>query len=186
MILIHQLYREFWFRELGPLGVIPYLIEPLLLRCYSGKLAVTVSESTKKDLEKLGFKNIHVVMNALSIKPLSQPAIKEKKPTLLFLGRLKATKKPEDALEIFRKVKAQISEVRLWIVGQGPEEDNLQRLAKDFDDVTFFGWIDEEEKFRLLQCAHILLVPVCVKVSVSTLSKLPPRAHRRSIMIFMA
>lgn len=159
IILIHQMYREFWFREIGPLGALPYVIEPLLLRCYRNRPAVTVSDSTKKDLEELGFKNIYVVMNALSINPLPRLADKEEKPTLFFLGRLKSTKRPEDALVIFRKVKAEIPEARLWVVGQGPEKENLRKLAEGLSGVTFFGWLDDEEKYRLLQRAHILLVP---------------------------
>jgi len=159
MILIHQLYRGFWFRELGPLGVLPYVIEPFLLWCYRKKPAVTVSNSTRMDLERIGFSNIHVVMNALSIPPLQHLPEKEKYPTLLFLGRLKSTKKPEDALAIFSKVKAEMPEARLWIIGRGPEEKNLKKLAADLPDVTFYGWLQEDEKFDLLRRAHILLVP---------------------------
>jgi len=159
MILIHQLYRGFWFRELGPFGVIPYIIEPLLLRCYRKKPAVTVSDSTRMDLEDMGFTNIHVVMNALNIDPLTLIPDKEEKPTLVFLGRLKSTKKPEDALIIFRRVKAEIPETRLWVIGRGPEEKNLQKLAMDLPDVTFYDWVPEDQKFDLLRRAHILLVP---------------------------
>jgi glycosyltransferase involved in cell wall biosynthesis len=159
MILIHQLYRGFWFRELGPFGAVPYIIEPLLLRCYRKKPAVTVSDSTRRDLEGMGFLNIHVVMNALSIAPLPLLPDKEELPTLVFLGRLKSTKKPEDALTIFRKVKAELPETRLWIIGRGPEEKNLQKLAMDLPDVTFYGWVPDDRKFDLLRRAHILLVP---------------------------
>ncbi|KPK28223.1 MAG: hypothetical protein AMJ61_03230 [Desulfobacterales bacterium SG8_35_2] len=159
MILIHQLYREFWFRELGAIGAIPYVIEPLLLRCYRRRTAVTVSDSTKKDLEGLGFTNINLVMNALSISPLLQFADKEEKPTLIFLGRLKSTKRPEDALSIFRVVQAEIPEARLWMVGQGPEKEHLLKMSKDLSNVTFFGWVEGAEKYRLLKSAHILLVP---------------------------
>jgi glycosyltransferase involved in cell wall biosynthesis len=159
MILIHQMYKEFWFRVLSPVGFIPYVIEPLLLRCYRRKPAVTVSDSTKKDLESLGFGDIHIVMNALSVEPLPEVARKEERPTLLFLGRLKATKKPEDAITIFRSVKSGLPEAQLWIVGRGPDEKKLRRMAEGINDITFRGWVSEEEKFDLLQRAHVLVVP---------------------------
>jgi glycosyltransferase involved in cell wall biosynthesis len=159
MILIHQMYREFWFRVLGPVGVIPYSIEPRLLRRYRNKPAVTVSDSTKKDLESLGFGDVHIVMNALSVEPLSEVTQKEERPTLLFLGRLKATKKPEDAITIFRSVKTGVPEAQLWIVGRGPDEEKLRRMAAGINDITFRGWVTEEEKFDLLQRAHVLIVP---------------------------
>jgi glycosyltransferase involved in cell wall biosynthesis len=159
VILIHQLYREFWFRGLGIFGVIPYVVEPLLLRCYRRMPAVTVSDSTKEDLKRLGFKDIHIVMNALCNRPIESVAEKEPQPTLVFLGRFKATKRPEDAIKIFKLVKAKIPEARLWMIGKGPDEAKLKKLAEGTEDITFHGWLTEERKFELLRRAHILVVP---------------------------
>ena len=159
MILIHQMYREFWFRVLGPAGAIPYVIEPLLLGCYRAKPAITVSDSTKKDLQGLGFRNIRIVMNALDVTPLESVPDKEARPTLLFLGRLKATKKPEDAIAIFRSVKAELPEAQLWMTGRGPDEEKLKKMAEGIEDITFQGWVTEEKKFELLKRAHVLVVP---------------------------
>ena len=58
MILIHQLYGQFWFRELGPLGLFPYLLEPLLVRAYRNRPAMTLSESTRTDLQGFGFRRV--------------------------------------------------------------------------------------------------------------------------------
>jgi glycosyltransferase involved in cell wall biosynthesis len=159
VMLIHQMYREFWFRELGPAGAIPYLIEPLLLKLYRRKPAVTVSDSTSGDLMALGFRNVHIVMNALSNTPREELAEKEQVPTLMFLGRLRATKRPEDAVEIFKAVKRELPDARLWMVGTGPDEEALKKGAEGVEDITFFGWCDDERKFQLLQRAHVLLVP---------------------------
>ncbi len=159
ILLIHQLYREFWFRELGFIGVIPYVIEPLLLRLYRGKRAITVSNSTKKDLENIGFRDVSIVMNAVKHILTSPSLEKEDTPTLVFLGRLKSTKRPEDAIKIFRKVKENIPTINLWIIGRGPEEEKLKMIAKESDGITFLGWVDEEKKMGLLRQAHLLLVP---------------------------
>lgn len=159
VLLIHQLYREFWFRGLGPAGVVPYVIEPLMLCLYRNRPAVTVSPSTRQDLENLGFKNIHIVMNALGNRPLDKVAEKEEVPTLVFLGRLRATKRPEDAIEIFRHIKAEIPDARLWIIGSGPDEAGLKEKAKALKGVTFHGWVGEDRKFELLRRAHLLIVP---------------------------
>ena len=72
MMLIHQMYREFWMKELGLPGYIPYFIEPLLLRCYRRVPAITVSPSTRDDLLDLGIKNVKIVMNALGNAPLKE------------------------------------------------------------------------------------------------------------------
>jgi glycosyltransferase involved in cell wall biosynthesis len=159
ILLIHQMYRKFWLRELGPLGVIPYLVEPLLLRLYAGKPAITVSESTRRDLEGMGIKDIHIVMNALGRSPVSRVHGKEPRPTLIFLGRLRSTKKPEDSITIFRAVRREVPAARLWVVGRGPEEERLKKMAAGLDGVTFWGWQDDDGKFDLLRRAHVLLVP---------------------------
>jgi glycosyltransferase involved in cell wall biosynthesis len=160
IMLIHQMYREFWFRELGRVGgAIPYVIEPLLLRCYRRIPVVTVSPSTRADLERLGLREVYVVMNALSGKALDAVPEKEARPTFMFLGRLRATKRPEDAVRIYRRVKAEMPEAQLWIAGTGPAEGGVRREAEGLADVTFLGHCAEDEKFRLLARAHVLLVP---------------------------
>ncbi len=158
VLLIHQLYREFWFRELGSLGVFPYILEPLLLRFYRKKLAITVSLSTKEDLDRMGFNDTHIVMNAIRAFPAA-PAIKDSDPVVAFLGRLRSTKRPEDAMKIFRKVRERVPQARLWVIGRGPEEEKLRRAAAGIDNIIFWGWVDEREKLSLLQRSHVLVVP---------------------------
>jgi glycosyltransferase involved in cell wall biosynthesis len=158
-LLIHQMYQEFWTTELGLLGKLPFLLEPAILKLYRNKKAITVSESTKEDLNHLGFKNVSVIMNAVRRMPIDISINKNSEPTLIFLGRLKSTKRPEDVVEIFRKVKRKIPNARLWMVGRGPEEDRLKSSTKELNDVTFWGWADNEKKMSLLAQAHVLLVP---------------------------
>ncbi|MBI5049907.1 MAG: glycosyltransferase family 4 protein [Nitrospirae bacterium] len=159
MILIHQLYKEFWLRELGFIGVIPYIIEPMLLRFYRKKATITVSNSTKKDLEYIGFKNVDVVMNGIKRVPADVSLKKEDNPTLVFLGRLKITKGPGDAIEIFKKVKKDAPNIRLWMIGRGPDEETLKRAAEGLEGIKFWGWDSDDEKYSLLGRSHILLVP---------------------------
>ncbi len=159
MILIHQLYGAFWFRELGVAGLLPYLLEPLLVRAYRRRPAMTLSESTRDDLMGFGFRRVHIVMIGLAPVPESTARPKEEAPTLVFLGRLRSTKRPEDALTIFEHVQRETPNVQLWMIGRGPEEDKLRRRAAQLPSVVFHGWVDEEEKFALLSRAHLLLVP---------------------------
>ncbi len=159
ILLIYQLYREFWFRELGVFGFIPYVLEPLLLRFYRMRPAVTIAASTESDLRKLGFRDIHIVMVGLSNKPIAEVGKKEEAPTLVYLGRLRSTKRPEDAIEILRRVKATLPDAGLWMIGSGPLEEKLKKRAAGIEDVTFYGRVPEEKKFELLRRAHIVLVP---------------------------
>jgi glycosyltransferase involved in cell wall biosynthesis len=161
VLLIHQLYKEFWLRELGAYGVIPYFIEPLYLRLYNRRPAITISESTKGQLERLGFRkeNISILLIAIKNTPLDSVPLKESVPTLIYLGRLRSTKRPEDAIKIYRRVKEKLPSARLWMVGKGPEAEKLKRLAGRDPDITFWGWQGDDEKFGLLARAHVLLAP---------------------------
>lgn len=159
MVLMHQLYKEFWLRELGPLGAVPYVLEPVLLWFYRKTPVVTVSPSTRGDLLALGFKDVSIVMNALDFAPLPVPPTKEPAPTLMFLGRLRSTKRPEDAIEIFRLVQQGVPNVRLWMAGTGPAEAALKQQAMGLEGVDFLGRVDNEKKLELLARAHVLLVP---------------------------
>ena len=70
--LIHQLAREFWFYEMPfPISLIGYyVLEKRWLKNYTSTPTVTVSDSTKKDLEDLGFKKVFVVHNRLNVDPV--------------------------------------------------------------------------------------------------------------------
>jgi glycosyltransferase involved in cell wall biosynthesis len=158
--LIHQLAREFWFLETPfPVSVLGYYwLEDRWLRRYRDIPTITVSDSTKQDLERLGFNDVIVVPNGFDVEPLKEVPEKEARPTLLFVGRMTRAKLPDHALEAFCYVKRSIPDVQLWMVGDGPMMKKLMRKCNT-DGVMFFGRVSEEKKFELMKKAHILLVP---------------------------
>jgi len=151
--MIHQLAREFWFCEMPVIGLAGYLLEPLYMRLYSGMQTVTVSDSTKKDLISLGFEDISIVSEGIDFKPLDSLPEKEKDFTMIFVGRMKTTKKPMDAIKAYRNIKKKIPSAKLWMVGDGPEK------FPEIDGVTYFGRVSGEKKRRLMSSAHLILVP---------------------------
>jgi glycosyltransferase involved in cell wall biosynthesis len=77
----------------------------------------------------------------------------------MFLGRFAPTKNPLGAMDIYRSIRDELPEARLWMVGSGPQEEKLRELAAGDEGITFFGWVEEERKFELLGRAHVVLVP---------------------------
>jgi glycosyltransferase involved in cell wall biosynthesis len=157
--LIHQLAREFWFYETKfPLNYIGYYyLEKKWLSKYKDIMTVTVSSSTKIDLEELGFKRLFVVPNGLNVTPLSNVKEKEAKPTVVFMGRLKKAKLPHHALQAFSIIKSEIHDAKMWVIGDGYFRKKLESFERK--DVTFYGYISNEKKYDLLSQAHIILVP---------------------------
>lgn len=159
ILLIHQLYGEFWEARFGRAGRLFIPLEKALLKLYRHKKAITVSTSTRRDLEKLGYaaNRIHVVLNGLDYAAYSK---KESfKPVVMFLGRLERTKNPVEAIEAFLLARKSIRTLRLFIAGDGLERQYLTDKYKDCPDIRFFGFVSEANKYELLREASILLIP---------------------------
>ena len=163
--LIHQLAREFWFYETQfPVNIIGYLfLEKYWLSKYRNIPTITVSKSSEDDLKKLGFKDVTIVTEGLGFSPLQILPEKEAKPTVLFVGRLKKAKKPDDALRAFKIIKDEVPEARLWIIGDGYLKQHLRTVANqmfpDSKDIALFGKQSNARKLELMSRAHVLLVP---------------------------
>src|SRR3989344_8971553 len=116
-VLIHQLAREYWFKETTfPISFIGYFLEPFWLKLYSNRPTLALSNSTLNDLKKLGFKEIKKYRPGLDFKP---QLIKNKENLILFIGRLTKAKGPNDAIESFRQIRKSIPDAKLSIIGRG-------------------------------------------------------------------
>lgn len=157
--LIHQLAREYWFYEtFFPVNYLGYhFFEKRWLSNYVDVSSVTVSDSTKQDLLSLGFKNVHVVPEGLNFKPLHTLPEKEDHPVIVFSGRLKRAKRPDHAIKAFKNVKETLVDAELWIIGDGPFKQDLEKMA--FDGVKFFGILTNEERRALLRRCWVLVNP---------------------------
>jgi glycosyltransferase involved in cell wall biosynthesis/O-antigen/teichoic acid export membrane protein len=155
--LIHQLAGEVWDTEIPrPLAALGRWIEPRLLRLYSDVPFVTVSESTEHDLHHLGLNSISVVPQGRDEPPDLNGIAKESVPTLLFVGRLSANKRPDHALQVFRRIRQELPEARLWVVGQGPLEQKLRKTLPE--GAEMLGYLPRRELYERMARAHCLLV----------------------------
>ena len=155
--LIHQLAREIWSHEMPfPVSVLGrYILEPWWLRAYRDTPAITVSASSAESLARHhGWRDVTVVPEGWNPHPVPDVR-KESDPTIVFLGRLVAMKRPLDAIEAFRLFAGREPAARLWVVGEGPQ---LQRLRDRGDPgVTFLGRLSREEVLERLARAHVLV-----------------------------
>lgn len=159
IILIHQLYDEFWVAFFGIFGYPFKIIEKILLRFYRNKPAITVSNSTKEDLIDFGFRadNITIIFNGIDF--VKMDVKKGSKPVLMYLGRMRKTKNPEDAIRAYLQAKEKIDNLIIHMVGDGEELDYLKQQYQEEEGILFHGFVSEEEKYKLLRKASVLLVP---------------------------
>jgi glycosyltransferase involved in cell wall biosynthesis/O-antigen/teichoic acid export membrane protein len=155
---IHQLAADVLDAELPPpLAAAGRWLEPRALRLYRDVPVVTVSDSTRDDLQRIGLENVSVIPNGRDESPPLDGIAKEEAPTLLYVGRLAANKRPDHAVEAFRLIRRELPDARLWIVGQGPLE---RTLAADLPDgAELLGYLPREELYERMRRAHCLLVP---------------------------
>jgi glycosyltransferase involved in cell wall biosynthesis len=156
--VFHQLAEDVWDSEFPrPLAALGRRLERVLLAPYRETAVAAVSDSTRTDLERLGFENVTVVPNGRDKPPDVGHVEKELHPTFLFVGRLAANKRPDHAVRALRTIQASIPEARLWIVGQGPMERDL---ARDLPrGAALLGRLPRRELYERMAAAHCLVVP---------------------------
>jgi glycosyltransferase involved in cell wall biosynthesis len=154
--VIHQVAREVWHYETPwPIAVVGrYLLEPFWLRAYRDVPVVTVSESSRESLAGYGLRRVTVVPEGW-VPASPAPVEKEPVPTVVFIGRLSANKRPEHAIAAFGLARRQLPDAQMWVIGSGPEEARLRKLAGP--GVTFLGHVPEEAKRERLGRAHALV-----------------------------
>jgi glycosyltransferase involved in cell wall biosynthesis len=82
--------------------------------------------------------------------------IDNEEPVLLFAGRISKEKGVDELVDIFKKAKKQIPNLRLVVAGKGPYEDELKaQLPKEI----FVGWVDHSRLPEIYSSADLLVLP---------------------------
>jgi glycosyltransferase involved in cell wall biosynthesis len=74
---------------------------------------------------------------------------------VVFLSRLVAMKRPEDAIEAFRLLTRQLPSAQLWMIGDGPLIERLRAAASA--GIVFLGRVGRAELLDRLARAHVLV-----------------------------
>lgn len=156
IFFIHQLTQEIWTYFYGQaLGRAAWMLENVLLRLSRGP-AITVSESTRKDLQAKGFGSIYLCREGNRPKRTELPD-RKKEGYFIYVGRLMPYKRVEDAI----RMSAELNK-KLIIIGRGQAkyEAKLKRLAESLKgDCAFKGYLPQDEKDRLIEGAELLIMP---------------------------
>lgn len=165
--LICEIAGDLWNIAVGfPFNIFGKIIEKIYPSFYKNIPVITISESSKKELEENGFSKSQVMVIPMgsNSKIVSGLPEKEKDKTLIFVSRLSKTKGVVDAIRAVEILKKNNPKIKLWIIGRGENSfvAELTKLVKDLslnEDVKFFDYVTEEKKEELLTRAHILIAP---------------------------
>ena len=157
--IIHHLVKGIFFTELPFYSaVLGWLSERMIPILYKRTKFVTVSESTKRELEAFGIADVEVVYNGVDMVQ-SGNLDKNLRPTIIFLGRLKRYKRIDRLIKAYKIVSERVPETELWIVGDGDQREELEHLAEEtMIKADFFGYVDEARKAKLLREAWVFVI----------------------------
>ncbi len=159
--------KQFFYEIPVPLNYIGYAIEkfifPLLYRYVS---IVAISETTKKQLIKIGFleDKITVVYSGMNgSHSESKKTIKKfSNPTILYLGRIKKYKRVDLLVNIFDKIVKKVPLARIIIAGWGTEASHLADLIMKNPlrrRIKLMGPVSNDEKRILLSRSWLFVNP---------------------------
>ena len=83
-------------------------------------------------------------------------------PDVLFVGRLIPEKGGSTLLRAMAEAPLKASNTSCWIVGDGPELDNLKQMSSQLglgSRVKFKAWMKEEEIYGAMKSAKVVVLP---------------------------
>jgi phosphatidyl-myo-inositol alpha-mannosyltransferase len=103
-----------------------------------------------------------ILPNAVDTKHFADAYTKRKTRDILFFGRLVQRKGAKEMIEAFNILQQHNKKIKLTIAGAGHMEKSLKQLVDSYgisDKVDFLGFIEEEDKPKLLASAEIVCYP---------------------------
>lgn len=131
-------------------------------------VCVGASNATKDEFRKLGVERVLVIPNGVDVEQFRECADCARKRdgmggfTVLGVGRLEKVKGYRYLIEAFQKIKKEIPESRLMLIGDGSEKENLKREAEALrleDSVEFLGEIAHDALPHYYHRADVFIMP---------------------------
>ena len=140
-------------------------LEAMIPKVYAKSNFVAISDSTKHDLVRRGIPADQISVIPCGIdtdfyKQDSSIGIEENR--LLFVGRLKKYKGVQHLLKAMKILQKKNIHTKLTVIGEGDYSHSLKLLVGKLqlqDDVSFEGFISQDEKLHFLQQAYIAVFP---------------------------
>jgi len=167
-VMIHNFNGKYAFSSQRPLFALISVIAEMFFRIlYKKETVIVVSEWMRDKLLSSGFTNIHKILNSVDKDLLNIKKEYAKRPTVLFLGRLEGRKGTDLLLKTYPLVKRMVEDVRYVIAGpdfsfgRNRTRAVMDQYRHDYrpEDISFLGFVSEEQKRELLQTTWLFVVP---------------------------
>lgn len=168
VLVTYQLSRQVWLYQLPvPFSLIGYAIEPLYLKALSNKYPriITISDSTRQELVKHGFKasSIRLFRVGINLKPVAKLPKKPTRTTVLSLGALRPMKRTLEIIKAFEVARDQNSKLKLVVAGDtsGKYAARVMKYAaasRHSKAISLKGRVPNRERIALMRAAGLIVV----------------------------
>lgn len=165
LAVVPHLFGTTVFAETAwPQGLYVLAHEALIPLVYRDVPFLAISESTRDDLVARGIpaEHVSVVHCGLDHARFRPTAPKAARPTVAFVGRLRKYKGVDVLLDAFARVRRDVPDAELDVIGDGPYRATLEARARQLGlgaEVRFHGFVPAERKVALLSAAHVSACP---------------------------
>ncbi|MFN2370464.1 MAG: glycosyltransferase family 4 protein [Candidatus Krumholzibacteriia bacterium] len=167
LAVVPHLFGSTVYRETNPLvATYVYAAESLIPRIYRDVDFEVISPSTRDDLVARGLdparvRTIYCGLDHAKFA-LADPPPRSEAPLVVSWSRLRRYKSLDVALRAFARIRAELPDARLLVMGRGPDEGRLRRLTAKLglqDAVEFRGFQPRDELVRALHRCRVFLNP---------------------------
>lgn len=134
-------------------------IEKCYFIIYHDSVFVTESSTSKNDLIRLWISEDEIILNPPGVDlNLFHPAAKTKFPSVIYFGGMRRYKRPQEILFVVKDLLKKIKSIKFFIIGSGPEEENLRKLAWELnllDYVIFKGRVSNKDLADIVASAWL-------------------------------
>jgi phosphatidylinositol alpha-mannosyltransferase len=126
-----------------------------------------VSDAAAEYVCALTDRPVVIIPNGINLEHFTKPtaAARKRQPgeglTVLYVGRLERRTGVNYLLRAFALLQEKNEDVSLILAGDGPDREKLEEMVQDLElhNVTFKGFVSEEEKVRLLHTSDLFVAP---------------------------
>ncbi|MDI3549598.1 MAG: L-malate glycosyltransferase [Methanobacterium sp.] len=162
IITVHEVWGNYWYDYLGKLGIFGKLIENLMFRLTNR--IITVSNKTQQDLLRVRkVPEAKIIPNGINFKEIEVINPKQEKNHIIFSGRLIKEKRVDLLIKSLPLIKEEIQDLKVVIIGEGPELTRLKQLAENLElssNISFIGFLsNHSDLISLIKSSEVFVLP---------------------------
>lgn len=157
----HEVWGKYWREYMGEAGRAGQAVEWAAARLTDRN--IVVSKRTQRELLSLGAKGAWLVPAGIDWRTISRIVPSSEQSDLIYAGRLIHHKNIDLMIRAVKMIKSEIPDVKVLIIGDGPDAYSLKALARELDldkNIHFLGFLEDYNyALSLMKSSRIFVSP---------------------------